>query len=54
MISFVPYYEILSILNENFESLEDVNAFFWVYFEPGFGPFIASGLLILIGRFAKR
>jgi len=57
LISFVPYYDILGLLNENLPNPEDLNALFWTYFKPDFGiigPFIASGLLITTGRFAKR
>ena len=57
IISFLPYYDILAILNENIPDPEDINALFWTYFKPDFGiigPFIASGFLITLGRFAKR
>jgi hypothetical protein len=57
LVSFVPYYDILATLNENLPPPEDINALFWTYFRMDFGiigPFIASGLLIIIGRFTKR
>lgn len=57
LISFVPYYDILAVLNEFLPDPENFNALFWTYFKPEFGiigPFISSGLLITMGRFAKR
>ncbi|MFX1557542.1 MAG: hypothetical protein ACFFC9_09840 [Promethearchaeota archaeon] len=57
LVSFIPYYDILATLIENIPDPEDINALFWAYFKPDFGiigPFIVSGLLITMGRFAKR